>query len=595
MPSNTQKTWFSRDADALRADLVRFAKANYGDKILDWSPSSLGGLLLELAAQVGDSFQYYLDAQFSESFSSTANEVENIQRFLQEVGIIPSGASPASGLIDIVVTVPADPTRDGTQPLLSLLPVISAGTTARSADGVNFILVDDVDFSLLDRNGDVRADILQANLGNSGLIESFTLRKQGIFVSGEQSTESFAIGPPQPFRTVSLSRPDIHEIVSVVDSDGRRWFEVDNLSQDTVYRRVRNIGADSVFVPTLLKTTRTRQRFVREFSLQTGVTTLRFGGGTSTNTPDAEDFGVPFRLSRPLPLQLDPNKIGRGTSFGESVGNTTLSVTYRHGGGSRHNAPPDSIRRFNNLVIDFPKNKSGLAIDNVLNTLEIRNPERMTGGAAALTPQDYQNLIPVVRAAQSRVVTQPDLVARAISMPSEFGRVSKATSKPSAPNQPTRLWVASKDKGRLVPPSGALMQNLKTYIANERLIGDAVDILPCPIQNWGLKVRVLAETGFSKQALRVDIARTLKGIVEDLDMNPDEPLDVARMRSVVLEIDGVAEIERFEVFPRVGVEGDLTYSNFVWDAPDIQNRIAPETAGIFEMLNPSRDILVNVG
>jgi hypothetical protein len=589
-----QTRWFSRDADSLRVDLLRYARANYGDKISDFSPASLGGMLLEMAAQVGDSFQFYVDYAFAESQWDAAVETQNIERFLRDVGLIPSGATPSSGEIEITVRVPADPAFEGGKPLESTLPLIKVGTSFRAANGILFSLVENVDFSAKDPNNDLVAEVVDVEIASNGSVAAYFLRKSAIVVSGQEETETFVVGSPAAFRTFTLSKGNVHDIVSVTDDLGRRWFEVDNLAQDTAYIRVRNLSRDRRDVPTLLRTINTTRRFIREYSLVSGRTSLRFGAGVDPKVVDMEDFSVPFRVASVVPFQLDTGLVGRQRSFGEAPANTNLTVVYRHGGGLNHNVPARSISRVNTLEIDFPGTVNSAVINEVVESIIVSNPLATAGGAAALSIEEWRSAIPLARAAQTRMVSQSDIVGWILSMPGEFGRVHRAVTRPSLPGLPTRVWVVCSDKDRLRPATESLKENLKVYLAEQRLIGDAVDVLDCPILNWGMKVRVAAAAGVSKQTLSADLARNLRDYIISLDLKPDQSLDLDRLRARILNTRGVDEIVNFEVIPRVGNFGGLRYSDYPWTNTKKEGKIAPPMGGIFEMLDLNLDVLINV-
>jgi hypothetical protein len=61
LKSVRQRKFLNKSFDALRADLLEYAKIHYPDKIKDFSESSMGGLLLDLAAYVGDMQSFYFD------------------------------------------------------------------------------------------------------------------------------------------------------------------------------------------------------------------------------------------------------------------------------------------------------------------------------------------------------------------------------------------------------------------------------------------------------------------------------------------------------------------------------------------------------
>lgn len=592
--SDTRKKWFSRDADTLRADLLRYARANFGDQVVDFSPASLGGMLLEMPAQVGDSFQYYLDYAFAESQWDEATEIQSIERFLRDAGVIPSGASPSSGEVNITLSVPADPAFSGTRPLEGALPTIKVGTSFRSGTGILFQLVENIDFSRKDANGDYLFDVVGTTIGSSGEIREYRIRKRGIVVSGQQTSEQFSVGSAVPFKALTLTRGDVHDIVSVIDASGRRWFEVDNLAQDIAFTRRRNLGEDRQQVPSLLRTVQTTRRFVREYSLRSGKTSIRFGAGTEPVVSDVEDFTTNFRNAQIVPLRLDASSLGRVRSFGEAPANTDVVVTYRFGGGLSHNVPEGAISSINELEIDFPNTINSGDIEAIVASISINNPKPTSGGAPALTPEEWRSLIPLARAAQNRVVSPNDLIGKALALPGEFGRVHKAATRPSYPGQPARLWVVCRDKKRLTTASNSLKENLRTFISEQRLIGDAVDILDCPILNWALKVRVSAAAGFPKQRVYTDLTANLSRIVVELSPDPDSPLDLDRLRSRILRTRGVDQIISLDVMPRSGIINGKEYSDYSWSNTRNEGKIVPPPGGVFEMLDLNSDIFVYV-
>ncbi len=61
-----QRKYLAKDFDALRGNLLEYARLYYADKIRDFSENSLGGMFLDLAAYVGDTMSFYLDHQYGE-------------------------------------------------------------------------------------------------------------------------------------------------------------------------------------------------------------------------------------------------------------------------------------------------------------------------------------------------------------------------------------------------------------------------------------------------------------------------------------------------------------------------------------------------
>ena len=66
------RNYLVKDFRSFRADLLDYAKTYFPDRISDFSEASVGGMLLDLAAFVGDTMSYYLDHQYNELDYRTA-------------------------------------------------------------------------------------------------------------------------------------------------------------------------------------------------------------------------------------------------------------------------------------------------------------------------------------------------------------------------------------------------------------------------------------------------------------------------------------------------------------------------------------------
>ena len=103
------RTYIAKDFDAMRLDLQKFAKTYYPENMQDFSESSLGGLLVDLAAYIGDTMSFYSDHQFRELDPLSAVESTNIERMAQNAGIKIGGAAPAVAEVDFYIRVAYSP------------------------------------------------------------------------------------------------------------------------------------------------------------------------------------------------------------------------------------------------------------------------------------------------------------------------------------------------------------------------------------------------------------------------------------------------------------------------------------------------------
>ena len=126
------RSFLARDFESLRSQLIESARIYFPDKIQDFSETSLGGLLVDLAASVGDNLSFYLDHEFKELDPSQAVELSSILSHLKNAGVEAYGASPSSTILKFTIIAPAEKVADGYRPKRSTLPVILQGTTSVS-------------------------------------------------------------------------------------------------------------------------------------------------------------------------------------------------------------------------------------------------------------------------------------------------------------------------------------------------------------------------------------------------------------------------------------------------------------------------------
>jgi hypothetical protein len=240
-----QKNYLARDFSTFRSDLLNYARNYFPDQIQDFSEASLGGLLLEMAAYVGDTMSFYLDHQFNELNPTTAVESANVQAHARNAGVKPVGAAPSTVELTFYLKIPAASGAGGYTPSAPALPIIQAGTTISSNDGAVFTTIADLDFSETDYAGNYTATYYVLDTDTSGLPLNFMMNASVEGVAGRVVTESFDLSAALvPFRTITLKNQDVSEVLRVSDSGGNEYYEVEYLTQDTVYKRVKNYDAD---------------------------------------------------------------------------------------------------------------------------------------------------------------------------------------------------------------------------------------------------------------------------------------------------------------------------------------------------------------
>lgn len=601
-----QRNYLARDFDGFRSVILEYARRYYPDRIQDFSESSVGGLFLDMAAYVGDNMSFYLDHLYNELNGDTAVETVNIERAITNAGIQISGAAPSVVDIDIYIEVPVE-SGGSLKPDPTLLPTIKAGTIFLADNGTQFVLTDHANFWTIDKTTGVVSVSPDVEVTNGARLTGTTtivtkiLKKTVTCSSGQQITQTFTIDSFLAFRRLTLSQRDVTNIINVVDGYGNTYYEVDNLTNDVVYRNVLNTSGRDALVKDSLKVIPAPYRFVKEVSLGDRSTTLLFGGGTASSLeddiiPDPSEFAIPLPYSQTFSrVAVNPQKLLQTSTLGVAAENTTLTVSYRYGGGASHNVPAGTIKNLMMVNIDFPENPDIAAQLQVRNSMEVNNPSPAAGGDDAPTADELVALIPAAKNSQERIVTKEDMLARVYTMPSNFGRVFRAAISKNPTNPlASQLFIISKntDNQMIISPD-LLKVNLKRYLNSYRMISDAVDIVDAAVINLELFFQIVVDPSYNKETLLQSIINDLRTQFDIKNMQINQPLVVSDVISTIFARTGVIAVDKVKFSNLRGTVKGREYSSVYLDVKsNTKNQILyPPTGGIFEIRYPEVNII----
>ena len=602
---NTQqivpRRYLAKDFDAYRAEMSEHARIYFGDRIKDISESGLGGLVIDTCAMVGDSLSFYLDHQYNELDASTAVEAKNIQRLARAAGVKLSGASPAFVSDQrFFVKVPAIRSNGTWVPDVSLLPIVQAGSVV--SDGtIEFVLLEDVNLAAVDVTGALVASVKIMDRAADGTPRTFSVSSIGPCTSGRTIEEAFSIGNSfVPFRRITLSQRDVTQVISVVDSLGNVYYEVNALTHDTVYRARRNPTAQHDGVELIIDPIPAPYRFTTDYDQQLRQVTLVFGGGSATTleddaVPDPTTFAIPFRGRRTFDrISITPQRLLQTRTLGVAATNVQLIVTYRSGGGLSHNIPAQRLGSVRSATLRFPNAASPSLIAAVKATLATSNDSDARGGDDPLSLDDIRTVIPAARSAQERIVTRDDLVARVYSMSTEFGRVFRAAAS-TDPVNPTssQLYIVSRDAdGHLATSPDALKRNLVVWLNPYRLIADAIDIRDAQIINVGVSFEIVVTAGLNKTLVLSRAATAIAQQLSQAKLAIDQSISIDSLKNAIFSITGVAAISSLAFTSLSGAVGTRQYPGQVFDVnAQLHNGfLVPPRGGIFELRYSDFDI-----
>ena len=436
--------YLNKDFNALKQSLVNYAQAYFPNTYKDFNETSPGMMLIEMSAYVGDVLSFYIDQQYKELLLPLAEERRNIINMAKMLGYKVKPIVPSFVELSFTSEVNALSTNRA-QVDYSNASVFQEGIKVQSSANSNlyFETLDVVDFRVTSslNNGeasDTSSPIIDT--ATDGLITDYTLTRKVRAVSGETKTKTFTITSPQKFRRITLPETNVIDIISCKDSNNNEWYEVDFLAQDQVPVKKHyaqdelrdnaytNIdGTDYVAdvpVPYSLQYIKTTKRFTRETNTD-NTTSLVFGNGILKNGQlvdsdfiDLEQVGIiiPGQQGN-LNDSIDPLLGDEYSTLGETPTQTTLTITYRIGGGIEANASVGDLTS----IIGTPTKlvDGGASITGVTNETPAR------GGADEEDTDEIREKAKAFFTTQNRCVTKEDYEARTMNMSSRFGNIAK--------------------------------------------------------------------------------------------------------------------------------------------------------------------------
>ena len=432
---NTNVNYLGRDFNDLKTSLIDYAKSYFPNTYRDFNETSPGMMLLELNAYVGDVLNFYVDQQYREMMLPLTEERKNILTLAKSHGYKVNPISPA--YVDLTFTTKITAKNDGDPNFTDTeCCIIDKGARINSAVDTQMIFetLDVVDFKV--SSSIDPAPIVRTVDPSTGIPTVYELNRKVRAISGETKTLTFNVGRPTKFHKINLPETNVIEILKVQDGNGNIWYEVESLAQDKVpYKKHyssdenRNSGyVDSKGntikppVPYSLEYIKTTKRFTTEIS-EDNKTSLIFGNGILKN---GNTFNSTFLAIEQVGINLpggeedmeseiDPLMGDAYGTLGEAPSHTTLTVTYRVGGGTASNINSNLLTNINSISL----------IDGTSSNLTVKNEKPASGGTFGESIEEIRHRTMGHISTQNRCVSKEDYEARTLNMPAKFGNLAK--------------------------------------------------------------------------------------------------------------------------------------------------------------------------
>jgi hypothetical protein len=598
--------YINRDFTDFRIRLIEFAKTYFPNTYTDFSATSPGMMFMEQTAYVGDVLSFYLDNQFQEVFVQYAQQTNNIYELAYMFGYKPNVSTAAQTVIDFYQQVPSKLSSSIYVPDYDYALTLNENATVTSQNGTSFIIQDKVDFSVSSSQDPTNISVYQVAGSNP---QYFLLKKTRKALSATINTQTFTFTDPIPFNTITLSTNNFLKILDIIDSDGNKWYEVDHLGQEMVLDTIKNTNVNDPNAngdtPYLLRLRKVQRRFASKVISTTQVQ-LQFGAGSPNDTdeeitPNADNVGIGLPFDRDkLTTAYSPVNFLYTKTYGIAPSNTTLTVRYLTGGGVTSNVEANTLTSISPGFTQFNQiNLNATTANYVFASLAANNPTAADGGKAGDTIEEIRQNTLALIASQKRSVTADDYLIRALSMPSDYGSVSKAfieqpklTDNQVSTIETLNLYVLSlNSQGQLDYATETLKNNLRTYLSQYRMIGDNIEIRNAFIINIGIDFEIIVLPEYNNNEVLLACITALQTYFNTSNWQINQPILLRNLYILLDRIIGVQTVKNISLSNKAGTTSG--YSQYAYDITGAtQNQVIypSQDPSIFEVRYPNTDI-----
>jgi len=611
MPDQIDVKYLNKDFTTFKQDLIEYAKSYYPTTYNDFTQASPGSMFIEMASYVGDVLSFYLDNQLQETFLQYAKQKGNLYNIAYMLGYRPKVTSAAIANLDVYQQIPAITVGPNILPDFGYAVTIEQGMQVKSNvdSSVLFYAPQKIDFTSSSSLDPTTIEVYTVDGSNNPT--SYLLKKTTQVLSGQIKTQSFTFGAAQRFTTVTIKDNSIISILNAKDSNGNTWYEVPYLAQNYILNPVANTAANYPSlhqfknqVPFMIQKIPAPTRFVSRFRTD-GTLEIEFGSGINSvadtaviPNPNTVSVGLTGGGLSSLSSSFDPTNFVTTQTYGLAPKNITITFEYLVGGGASSNVLSGELTKILSSTITGDP--------TFQNTIAVNNPDPAKGGGDGDTVEELRLNIASEFSTQFRAVTQEDYLARTLSMPSQYGKVSKAfISRNDATfrnyivadntkNDPmlVTLCVLGLDaNNNLSDPSPALLQNIQTYLKDYRMLTDSVAIKPAYIINICCNFDVIVKPNYTSQDVIARSILVLQNFFKIDNWQINQPIILGDIFSLLDTIEGIQTVVSVKIVNKSGEASGYSKYSYDISAGTLNGVIYPSLdPSIFEVKYPNTDI-----
>ena len=580
-----------RDFNSIRESLLDYVKRYYPTSYKDFNTAGFGSLVLDTVSYVGDVLSFYMDYQLNETFLSTATQYDSVVKIARQQGYKYATSFSSVGQVEFFISVPAS---SAGAPDGNYIPVLRANSRISSTGGQSFTLVEDVNFA------DPSNQIIVSKINSTtGAPTEFAIKAAGTVISGRLAQQTTTIGDFEKFRKVDLDNPDLVEIVNVYDTEGHRYYQVDHLAQEIVFKAIRNNNTDKNTVPSILKAVPVTRRFTLERSPDAAH--LQFGYGSAdqlTNQSVVDPSSIMLKLhGRDYITQqeFDPANLTETDKFGVGPSNTLLTIVYRANDASDVNAAANTLTQVSTPLLKFTnmQDLNGALVSGVRNSLEATNENPIIGDISIPSAEELKQRVYSHYATQNRAVTIEDYKAITYAMPPSFGAITRCSFERDFDSfkRNLNMYIISKSSdGFLTTTNRTIKNNIKTWLSTYKMINDTIDIRDALIVNFGINFSIVADYEENKYDVISLATQRLQNYFINQQYDIAEPIHIVDIYKELQRVPGVLDVVDVQILQRQG--GNYSETTFDFDAnlSGDGRQLNGQIDTIFELKYPSTDV-----
>jgi hypothetical protein len=273
------------------------------------------------------------------------------------------------------------------------------------------------------------------------------------------------------------------------------------------------------------------------------------------------------------------------------------------GGGVTSNVPQNDLINVSEVVYENDTTSLTPSVITTLNqiktTLSVTNEEKATGGSGIPTPETIRENALQFFGSQKRCVTALDYKSRVLSMPTKFGRVTKAYAKKhddittQQPKATIDLYLLGVDtNNKLTNLNTQTKKNISTYLNEFRLLTDGVNLLDGYIINLGVDFSISTYKGYNQNDVLLESIEVVKDFFDISKMDFNQPIYLSDLELQIANTDGVRTVNSVELINKTDNSGIVYSTSYYPIQSATRNKIVYPSVepSVFEIRYPNQDI-----